>query len=216
MAYADQQMSGNRITALIIVALIHIVLGYALITGLAYQGAQAVLKKLTTVDIKEEKKEEKPPPPPPKQKVEPPPIVVPPPPINIAPAPPPIQTVNSAPPPVFNPAPAFTPPPAPAPRFSPKSPTPKGRPGDWANTNDYPSGALRREEEGVTSIRVTVGTDGRVQSCEVTRSSGSSDLDNATCSLISRRGRFSPATDGDGQPTTGTWSSSIRWQIPKD
>jgi protein TonB len=168
------------------------------------------------VDIKEEKKEEKPPPPPPKQKVEPPPIVVPPPPINIAPAPPPIQTVNSAPPPVFNPAPAFTPPPAPAPRFQPKSPTPRGNPGNWANSNDYPSGPLRRNEEGVTSFRVTVSTDGRVQSCEVTRSSGSAELDDATCKLISRRGRFNPATDGDGQPTAGAWASSVRWQIPKD
>lgn len=216
MAYADQQMSGNRITALIIVALIHLVIGYALITGLAYEGTRALVKKLTTVDIKEEKKEEKPPPPPPKQKVEPPPIVVPPPPINIAPAPPPIQTVQSAPPPVFNPAPAFTPPPAPAPRFQPKSPVPKGNPGNWANSNDYPSGPLRREEEGVTGFRVTVSSDGRVQSCEITRSSGSPDLDSATCSLISRRGRFSPATDSDGQPITGSWASSVRWQIPKD
>ena len=30
MAYADQQMSGNKIIAIIIVALIHVALGYAL------------------------------------------------------------------------------------------------------------------------------------------------------------------------------------------
>ncbi|MEO0033950.1 MAG: hypothetical protein RIS94_3708, partial [Pseudomonadota bacterium] len=36
MAYADQQMSGNKITALILVALLHVVVGYALVTGLAY------------------------------------------------------------------------------------------------------------------------------------------------------------------------------------
>ena len=35
MAYADQQMSGNRVVAIIIVAIIHIALGYLLITGLA-------------------------------------------------------------------------------------------------------------------------------------------------------------------------------------
>ena len=28
--------------------------------------------------------------------------------------------------------------------------------------------------------------------------------------------RFSPATDGDGNPTTGNYTSSVRWQIPKD
>ena len=37
MAYADQQMSGNKITALIIVAILHVGLGYALVTGLAYE-----------------------------------------------------------------------------------------------------------------------------------------------------------------------------------
>ena len=40
MAYADQQMSGNRIVAIIIVALIHIAIGYALITGLAYSAVK--------------------------------------------------------------------------------------------------------------------------------------------------------------------------------
>jgi protein TonB len=82
MAYADQQMSGNRITALVIVALIHVVIGYALVSGLAYEGVKAV-KKVTTVDVKEEEEPEPPPPPPPKD-APPPPIVAPPPPVNVA------------------------------------------------------------------------------------------------------------------------------------
>ena len=37
MAYAQRkQMSSNRTAAIIIVALIHLVLGYAIVTGLAY------------------------------------------------------------------------------------------------------------------------------------------------------------------------------------
>ena len=47
MAYADQQMSGSRIVAIIIVALIHIALGYALVTGLAYKAAQQVLEPVS-------------------------------------------------------------------------------------------------------------------------------------------------------------------------
>ena len=58
MAYADQTMSGNKITAIVIVALIHIFLGYALVTGLAYSAVQKVMQKVTTVDIKEEKPKE--------------------------------------------------------------------------------------------------------------------------------------------------------------
>ena len=53
MAYADQQMSGNRVVAIIIVALIHIALGYALITGLAYNAVQQVVERVTTIDIEE-------------------------------------------------------------------------------------------------------------------------------------------------------------------
>ena len=58
MAYADQKMSGNKITALIIVAIIHVLVGYALVTGLAYEAAKKVIQKVTTVDIKEEEKKE--------------------------------------------------------------------------------------------------------------------------------------------------------------
>lgn len=217
MAYADQQMSGNRITALIIVALIHVALVYGLVTGLAYEGAAKLIKKVTAIDIKEEVKKEEPPPPP-KKETAPPPPVAPPVRINVSPAPPMITTVTTPPPPVpivyvpAPPAPAAPPPP----RIQPKSPSPKGQPGNWANTNDYPTRALREEQEGVTRFRVTVGPDGRVTSCDVTSGSGSSELDSTTCSLITRRGRFNPATDGEGQPTTGSWSSSVRWQIPKD
>jgi protein TonB len=218
MAYADQQMSGNRITALIIVALIHVVLGYALVTGLAYEGMKKVMNRVTTIDIKDEVKKE-PPPPPKKQDLPPPPVFAPKPPMNIAPAPSPIQTVQQAPPPAPPPPPVLAPPPPsapPPPRFTPKAATPKGNPGNWANANDYPSRALREEKEGVTRFRVSVGPDGKVTSCDVTGSSGTPELDTATCSLVSRRGRFNPATDGEGQPTSSAWSSSVRWQIPKD
>jgi type IV secretory pathway VirB10-like protein len=83
MAYADQEVSGNKIVAFVVVALLHLILGYALVTGLAYEGMKQIAKKLTTVEIKkDEKKEEKKPPPPPK-KIAPPPIVAPPPRVNI-------------------------------------------------------------------------------------------------------------------------------------
>jgi periplasmic protein TonB len=224
MAYADQQMSGNRMAALIIVALLHVAIGYALVTGLAYEGAAKLVKKLTTVDIKEEVKKDEPPPPPPKKETAPPPPVAPPVRINVQTTPPQIQTTVTPPPPApvtYTAAPpAATPPgPPPPPPPPPKGPTkpasPKGQPGNWANSNDYPSRALREEKEGVTRFRVTVSADGRVTSCDVTGSSGSPELDSTTCSLITRRGRFNPAME-DGSPTTGSWSSSVRWQIPKE
>ncbi len=219
MAYADQQMSGNRITALIIVAVIHVVLVYALVTGLAFSAAKKVIEKVTTIDIKEEVKKEPPPPPPPKKMDIPPPptrIVAPPTKINIAPTTAPVFPTTPIPPP---PAPPILPPPPaapPPPSFSPKSATPKGNPGSWATTNDYPSRALREERAGVTGFRVSVTADGRAGDCTVTSSSGSPDLDEATCSNVTRRARFTPAMNGEGKPTTGSYSGRIRWVIPKD
>ena len=216
MAYADQSMSGNRVIALIIVALIHIVLVYALVTGLAFEAAKKVMQRVSTVDIKEEVKKELPPPP---KKVDlPPPPVAPQVRINVAPAPPQIITV-AEPPPAPPPPPIFVPPPPaapPPPRFTPKGAVPKGNPGSWATTNDYPSRALREEREGTTGFRVAVGPDGKVTDCSVTSSSGHSDLDEAACANIRRRARFAPAVDGNGNPTTGSYSNRVRWVIPKD
>lgn len=219
MAYADQQMSGNKVTALIVVAVLHVIVGYGLVSGLAYEAYKKVKEVTSAVNIEEEKPPEEPPPPPPKQDTPPPPIVAPPPPISFNAPAPQIQTVAVAPPPA--PAPVFVtaapPPPAPPPpKFQPKSPAPKGNPGNWASSNDYPSRALREEREGSTGFRLAVGTDGKVVDCQVTRSSGSPDLDQATCDNVRRRARFTPATDGEGAPTTGSYSGSIRWVIPKD
>jgi len=217
MAYADQEVSGNRIAAFVVVALLHVALGYALVSGLAYEGVKNIVKKVTTVDIKKDEPKKEPPPPP-KKAAAAPPIVAPPPKMNIASVAPPVEIVQTVPPPA--PPPVIVAPPAPVaappPRVQPKQATPKGNPANWATTNDYPTRALREEREGTTGFRVTVGPDGRVTSCSVTSSSGSPDLDEATCSNVTRRARFNPATDGEGNPTTGQYSSRVRWVIPKD
>lgn len=219
MAYADQEVSGNRIAAFVVVALLHLALGYALVTGLAYEGFKAVVKKVTAVDIKkEEKKEEKPPPP---KKVEaPPPIVAPPPKININSVAPPVQVVTTPPPttpvvPVIVPAPPSAPP-APPPKAQVKQGVPKGNPGNWVTNNDYPIRALREERSGVVSFRLTIGPDGVPAGCDITGSSGSPDLDSTTCALMMRRARFYPGLDADGKPTGATWASRMRWVIPQD
>lgn len=202
-------MSSNRLTAVVVVALLHVLLGYGLVTGLATEGFKKVIKRVTTVDIEEEVKKEEPPPP---KKIEnmPPPPVAPPVKINVSTAPPKIETVATPPPP----APIVLAPPAPPPPSPKPSPAqPKGNPGSWATTNDYPSRALREERSGTTGFRVTVGADGRVVDCQVTSSSGHADLDQATCQNVTRRARFKPAMQ-DGAPVQGSYSNRVRWVIP--
>jgi protein TonB len=104
--------------------------------------------------------------------------------------------------------------PSPTPSFQPKAASPLGHPGRWATSADYPARALREEREGTTRFRVIVGADGRVKGCEVTASSGSPDLDAATCANVAMRARFSPATDESGARVAGSYSSAVRWEIP--
>ena len=91
---------------------------------------------------------------------------------------------------------------------------PRGNPGLWATTNDYPSVALQKEIEGTVGFTVTVGPDGRVADCVITSSSGFSELDLATCTNVKRRALFEPARDPSGNPTTGKYANRVRWQIP--
>jgi protein TonB len=221
MAYADQnQMSGNRLTVFIVVLLLHIFVGYALVSGLAASAYKKIKETTSAIDIKDEPPPP-PPPPPPKEKLPPPPpIVAPPPKIQLNVPPPHIETVQTPPPPAPPQVVALPPPPPsappPPPRFTAKGAVPKGRPGEWATDNDYPTSAMREGKQGVTGFRVSIGPDGKVTDCSVTKSSGSPELDDTTCKLITRRARFTPAMDGEGKPTTGSYASSVRWQIPKD
>jgi TonB family protein len=95
-----------------------------------------------------------------------------------------------------------------------RQPVPKGNPGNWISSSDYPTSALRERREGTISFRVTVGLDGRPTDCTVTQSSGHADLDATTCALIARRARFTPATDDYGEPMLGTFSNRVRWMVP--
>jgi protein TonB len=222
MAYADQQMSGNKIIAIIIVVLIHVALGYALITGLAYKAVQQAIERVTAVDIEEPPPPEEEPPPPPPDDVQPPPIVAPPPPININPAPPPIQVVTTAPPPPPVVIPRAAPPPPPPPPAAPPPPsqargaTPDGQ-GRWAARiqENYPARAIRDEVEGRVGVRVTIGTNGRVTACTVTGPSGSADLDRAACEGMERYARYNPALDAAGNPIQGSASTTIVYQLSR-
>lgn len=228
MAYADQQMSGNRIVALIIVALIHLALGYALITGLAYDAVSKVVERVTTIDVEEPPPPEDEPeePPPPEPDAAPPPPVAPPPPINIARTPPPIRTQTTIPPPA--PPALRIPPPAPPARVAPPPPPPPPAPsqargaspqnqGSWAARiqGDYPSSALRRDEQGTVTMRITISAAGRVSACSVSGSSGSSALDDAACRGMERYARYNPALNAAGDSISSSTTQAIRYVLPE-
>ena len=65
---------------------------------------------------------------------------------------------------------------------------------------DFPSALYRRGATVTLSSQFVVGTDGRVESCTITRSSGDADLDALVCRLIGERFVYRPARDGHGRP----------------
>ena len=213
MAYADQGMSSNRVIAIVIVVLIHLVLGYTLVTGLAYSATKKIIERVTTVDIEEPEPEPEEPPPPPPDEVMPPPPVAPPPPINVATTPPQIQVVQNPPPPVREVIRIAEPPPPPPPSQA-RGVRPDGQ-GRWAARiqQNYPSRAVRDGTEGTVGVSVTVNTDGRVSACTVTSSSGSSILDQAACSGMERYARFDPALNDAGNPISSSYSTRIVYRL---
>jgi protein TonB len=104
--------------------------------------------------------------------------------------------------------------PQPSPSFTPKRATPSNSSTRWITNDDYPRRALVDEVEGSASYRLVIGTNGKVSSCELTSPTGNRALDEATCRLISNRARFDPATDESGAKVVGTYSGSVRWEIP--
>lgn len=173
MDYAQQQRSwGNHMPSILTVIALHILLGYALVTGLARRVVEVIKQPIETKIIEEVKKPppDVPPPPPPKLAAPPPPFI-PPPEINIqipAVTPPPaITTVTTTPPPRNQPPPVYRPPvvapPQPAVRREYKA--------SYRVDPSFPREAIRRGLNGRVVAWVHIAPSGGVTSVEIRESS---------------------------------------------
>jgi hypothetical protein len=85
--------------------------------------------------------------------------------------------------------------------------------GSWFSPSDMPESVMKRGTGlWLVPIRINVGPNGQVQSCEVELTSGIADLDKVTCRVIMRRAKFGPARTG-GIPSYGVYRTSVRWLI---
>jgi len=215
MSYAQRkEISGNRTLAIIFVVIIQFALGYAIVTGLAYNVIKKTMQDLKTFDVEEQPPPpEKPPPPPKDMPKVPPPPMIPPSMVRVNLAPPTIQTVTT---PVIPPvAPPVMAPPRPAPPPPPRQSQARSLTGSLQgliSSDDYPPSALDNNEQGSVQVTLTIGPSGRVTGCSPS-GSASSTLKSATCRLLTSRARFSPAQDANGNPTTSSYSQTIVWRI---
>ena len=215
MSYAQRkEISGNRTLAIIFVAVIQLGLGYAIVTGLAYNVIKKTVQDLKTFNVEEQPPPPEPPPPPPQDmpKVPPPPVT--PPPLVQTVAPPPQITTVTTPviPPVVQAPPP--PPPPPPPRKTQSAAPARGDVRSLFSADDYPASAQAAGAEGTAQASLTIGTDGRVVGCNLIRSTGNGALDSATCNILRRRAKFTPARDSNGNATTDTYTTPpITWRL---
>jgi protein TonB len=224
--YAEQQRDpGKHAVGIGIVIVMHILLGWALVNGLARTVIEVIKGPIETKIIEETK-----PPPPPPENLPPPPKFAPPPPSFV----PPPEVVVNAPP---TPAPAITattiaPPPAPpvaiAPAQAPVAEAPPAPPRVAARPaignvstcapkgDDYPAIAIKEEATGTTKVRFTVDASGKLASAEVVKSAGASRahkaLDRVAVQKLSEC-TFRPGIDETGKAVGGTFDVEYVWKL---
>jgi len=213
---------GTKFLGIGAVILLHVLIVYALVTGLASKVVEVVRQPVEAKIIEEVKPpvlKDTPPPPKPKLAAPPPPPFIPPPEVRVQTPPPPkaianVTTVKPQTPVIPPPQPA-----APAPVASPQ-PVAKAAPVRTAAVVDaahcqkpeYPRRSERLGEEGTVQLALLIGVDGRVAQAKVEKSSGFKDLDNAALTALSLC-KFKPATV-DGKPEEAWAKLAYIWQIP--
>lgn len=218
MNYAEQQRDpAKHAVGIGIVVVMHIILGWALLNGLARTVIDVIKGPIETKIIEEAK-----PPPPPPENLPPPPKFAPPPPsfvpppevvINPPPTPAPsITTTTVAPPPTaIVIAPQAEAPPAP-PRVAPVA----------AITNvadcrpEYPTAAIKEDATGTTKIRFTIDASGKLVGAVVLKSAGASRahkaLDRAAVSGLSEC-VFRPGRDEHGKAVGAFADVEYVWKL---
>lgn len=78
-------------------------------------------------------------------------------------------------------------------------------------TPEYPARAARNNESGTVVLALLIGTDGRVSSARVQKSSGSRDLDKAALNALSMC-QFKPAMNR-GVPEAGWGQIAFDWKL---
>lgn len=81
-----------------------------------------------------------------------------------------------------------------------------------ASKPDYPSAAARLGEEGATSLKLLINTEGRVADAQLVTSSGSSRLDEAAIKHAKRNWAFSPCTN-EGKPVACWHQTKLVWRL---
>ncbi|MEZ5499599.1 MAG: energy transducer TonB [Steroidobacteraceae bacterium] len=206
-AYAqDTSFFSRRGLVFLAVVGFHVLMVWALASGLARKVVQVIAQPLETDIIDEIEKQDEPPPPPPPE-LERPPVEVPPPDIQINI---PMETSTSTAITDVTDKPVPKAPPPPPPPKARKAPSLDVR--RSPSTDDYyPPTSKRLEEEGVVTVNACVDASGRTSGATVEKSSGFGRLDEAAVKWANRA-RWKPGTE-DGQPVAMCQAFNVRFKL---
>lgn len=215
MSYAQPQDGATkRLTGLTAVVIFHIILGYALVNGLARKIVEVVSQPLETKIIEELKKlpQDKPPPPPPPKFVPPPPPYIPPPEVQVQ-VPVSASTLAIT---AVTTAKPVEPVAAPGQRVAPPAPRAPVRTSAVVDARacdkpEYPAAALRANETGIVLLAFLIDVNGTATEGKIERSSGSRRLDEAALKALGLC-RFRPATV-DGKPERAWSKIEYEWKL---
>ena len=189
----DQPQNGRRLPGILAVVALHLVIGYALITGLARKVVEAIKPPLEARVIEEIKRPPPEQPPPPPKLAAPPPPFIPPPEINIqvpvTTPPPTIATVTTTPPPAGPPPVVRAPEPAPMPLVR------KEYKASYRVAPQFPRQALRSGTGGRVVAHVVVTPSGSVTEVRIISASPPGLFDREVIRALSQW-RFNPEPVG--------------------
>jgi protein TonB len=205
MSYVQPRDSGNRLTGFILVIILHALLVYALINGLARKIIEVVQAPLETKILEEIKPpEDKPPPPPPPKLAAPPPPFIPAPEVRIDNPALSANTITA----VSSVKPAAE---APVPR--PAGPSRTAPVVDARNCSkpEYPVAALRAQETGLVVLQFLIGADGTAIDSRIEKTSGFRRLDEAARKALTLC-KFRPGTE-EGKPVQSWARIEYLWKL---
>ena len=221
----EQRTPIKHLVSVGVVLALHLVLGWALVNGLAQRLIEVIKAPIETKIIEEVKPPPPPPPenlPPPPKFAPPPPSFVPPPEVNVNPPPTPQPTITTTqvvpPPSIVTVRPAEPVAVAPAVVTAPRAPVRTEPKVDFQNACDKPEynrQARAAEAQGAVTILYTMGTTGVINEATVDKSSGPTRehkmLDRLALDAV-RACKGKPGTL-DGKPEKLTSRITYVWKI---
>jgi uncharacterized protein (DUF3820 family) len=82
----------------------------------------------------------------------------------------------------------------------------------WFSPYDMPTDILATGGAHLVKLRTTIRPDGSIQDCRIEISSHDKHLDDLTCAIMLKRGKFAPARSQDGSPIYGVFRTAVTWQ----